>query len=57
MTQQFSKYRDAERITNGLSKLVTLMKDLCIITTTHDIEDKLYCSNAIEKIYNIMGIF
>jgi len=52
---QLFRARDPERLANGLAVLITMMKDLTILSSDHGIEQHLYCSNAIERVYSIIG--
>ena len=49
------KLRDAEKIADAISKIISLMKDLLKLCKKHKIEAKLYNGDTIEKIYKLMG--
>jgi len=49
------RIKDPERIIATLGKLTNLMKDLMELSKKHNIENKLYHSNALDMIYNLLG--
>ena len=53
--QQIFRAKDPEKIIDGLSKIITVMKDLMILSKHHNIEGKLYHGNGIERIYRLLG--
>ena len=49
------KVKTPAKIVEGLSKVINLMKDLMELSKFHNIENKLYNGDAIEKIYKLLG--
>jgi len=49
------KNRDPEKIADGLSKIVSVIKDLVSTSKTHKIENKLYNGDALERIFKLLG--
>ena len=49
------KMKDSQKISEGLSKIINLMKDLMSLCVKHDIEQNLYHSDGLEKIYKLLG--
>ena len=49
------KVKTPAKIVEGLSKIINLMKDLVELSKFHNIENKLYNGDAIEKIYKLLG--
>ena len=43
------------KIADGLTEILSTIKDLIELSHRHKIENKLYNSDAIEKIYKIIG--
>ena len=50
------KVKTPANIVEGLSKVINLMKDLMELSKFHNIENKLYSGDAIEKIYKLLGV-
>ena len=49
------KVKTPAKIAEGLSKVINLMKDLMELSKFHNIENKLYNGDAIERIYKLLG--
>ena len=49
------KVKTPAKIVEGLSKVINLMKDLMELSKFHNMENKLYNGDAIEKIYKLLG--
>ena len=49
------KTRDAEKIKDGLNKVVNIMQDLMKIAADHSLEEKLYNCGTINTIYRTIG--
>lgn len=49
------KLKDSEKISDALSKVINVMKDLIRLCKQHKIEGRLYNGDAIERIYRIIG--
>ena len=49
------KVRDAEKVKDGLNKIMNIMQDLMRLANNHDIEEKLYHGDGIYSIYRILG--
>jgi len=49
------KNRDPEKIADGLSKIVSVIKDLVTTSKKHNIENKLYNGDALERIFRLLG--
>ena len=49
------RLKNSEKIAEGLSKIVTVMKDLLKLSKKHKIEAKLYNGDVLEKIYKRLG--
>ena len=49
------KVREAEKIKEGLNKVVNIMQDLMKLAADHHIEEKLYYGESIYSIYRILG--
>ena len=45
------KIKEAEKLMEGLSRIINLMKDLTTLAVKHNIENHLYYSGSIHKIY------
>ena len=50
-----SKIRNPEKVSNSLSKLINVIRDLLKLAADHDIEDKLYHGDGLDRIYQLMG--
>ena len=44
-----------EKIMDGLSKIITIMKYLVSLSKQHHIESKLFHGNGLERIYKLLG--
>ena len=51
------KIRDPEKIADGLSKVIAVMKDLLQLSKKHSIENKLFNGDALERIFKLLGDF
>ena len=49
------KVREAEKVKDGLNKVVNVMEDLMKLAADHHIEEKLYYGDSIYSIYRILG--
>ena len=49
------KIKEQEKLMEGLSKIINLMKDLTTLAVKHNIEIQLYYSGSIHKIYQLLG--
>ena len=50
------KIKEPEKLMEGLSRIINLMKDLTTLTVKkHNIENQLYYSGSIHKIYQLLG--
>ena len=49
------KTRDAEKIKDGLNKVVNLMQELMTLAADHGIEERLYWGGTINSIYRTIG--
>ena len=49
------KIKEPERLMEGLSKIINLMKDLMKLAHKHDVENRLYYGDGLERIYRLMG--
>ena len=49
------KIKETERLMEGLSRIINLMKDLTTLAVKHNIENQLYYSGSIHKIYQLLG--
>ena len=47
--------KEPEKLMEGLSRTKNLMKDLTTLTVQHNIENQLYYSESIHKIYHLLG--
>ena len=47
--------KDPEKTINGLSQIINFMKDLMYLAKEHNIENRLYYGDALEKIHGLMG--
>ena len=52
---QLSKLREPVKMVEALSRVIYHMKDLMRLAKRHDIENELYYSGAINKVYQLMG--
>ena len=48
------KIRDTEKIVEALNKIINTMKDLKKLASDHGIKSKLYSSDRLEKIYQLL---
>jgi len=51
----FPKFKDQEKLAENLSKIISLIKDLINLSKKHNIEQKLYNGDALEKIFKLIG--
>ena len=49
------KSRDAEKISDGLNKIINLMKDLMKLAEQHKISEKLHHGDGLERIFKVLG--
>ena len=49
------KHKDPEKVVEGINKIVNLMMDLMRLAEEHNIENKLYHGDAMDKIHSLMG--
>ena len=49
------KIKETEKLMEGLSRIINLMKDLTTLAVKQNIENQLYYSNSIHKIYQLLG--
>ena len=49
------KIKSPAKIAESLTKIISTIKDLMQLSHSHDIEPKLYNSDALNKIYKLMG--
>ena len=49
------KIKEPEKLMEGLSKIINLMKDLTTLAVKHNIENQLYYGDRIHKIYQLLG--
>lgn len=49
------KSSDPEKLIEGLSKTINLMRDLMYLATEHDITEQLYYGNATTTVHSILG--
>ena len=49
------KSKDPEKVIDGLSKVINLMRDLMQIATDHNLKQKLYHGDAMDRIHSLMG--
>lgn len=49
------KTKNPERVSNSLTQLINVMRDLLKLATDHDIELKLYNGDGLDQIYRLMG--
>ena len=52
---QIWRSNNPEKIMDGLSKIITIMKDLVSLSKQHHIESKLFHGNGLERIYKLLG--
>ena len=50
------KIKSPAKIAESLTKIISTIKDLMQLSHRHDIEPKLYDSDALDKIYKQMGV-
>ena len=48
------KIKEPEKLMEGLSRLINLMKDLTTLAVKHNIGNQLYYSDSIHKIYHLL---
>ena len=53
--QPIWKIKSPTKIAESLTKIISTIKDLMQLSHSHDIEPKLYNSDALNKIYKLMG--
>ena len=53
--EPLSKTRDPEKLINGYSKLINMLRDLMQLGKKHHIEPHLYYGDALDKIYQLLG--
>ena len=49
------KIKSAAKIAESLTRIINFIKDLMQLSHRHDIEPKLYNSDALDEIYKLMG--
>ena len=49
------KIKEPEKLMEGLNRIINLMKDLTTLAVKHNIENQLYYSGSIRKIYQMLG--
>ena len=49
------KIKNPERVSNSLTKLINVMRDLVKLAADHGIEIKLYGGDGLDRIYRLMG--
>ena len=49
------KFKDPEKLIDGISSITNIMKDLIKLASDHGIEQRLYCGDGIERIYDLLG--
>ena len=49
------KTKSPEKLSNLLSKLINIIRDLLKLAADHKIEEKLYCGDGLDRIYQLMG--
>ena len=49
------RVKDSERIVQGLSQIINMIKDLLKLAKQHNIENQLYYGDALARIYNLLG--
>ena len=49
------KIKEPKKLMEGLSRIINLMKDLTTLAVKHNIENRLYYSDSIHKIYQLLG--
>ena len=49
------KIKEPEKLMEGLSRIINLMKDLTTLAVKHNVENWLYYSDSIHKIYQLLG--
>ena len=52
---QLWKITDQEKLVDALNKIINMMKDLCQLVEQHNIKSRLYSSDGLERICQIMG--
>ena len=48
-------YKNPEKMIEGLSKIINLMRDLMNLAKQHNIENKLYLGDALDRIVGLLG--
>ena len=49
------EFKDPEKLIDGISSITNIMKDLIKLASDHGIEQRLYCGDGIERIYDLLG--
>ena len=49
------KFKEPKKLMEGLSRIINLMKDLTTLAVKHNVENWLYYSDSIHKIYQLLG--
>ena len=49
------RFKEPDKVIEALGKVINLMKDLMHLSEQHKIEEKLYHSDAINKVYQLIG--
>ena len=49
------KLKDPSKVAEALTRIINIMKDLMKLASKHKIEGRLYHSDALDKIYNLLG--
>ena len=49
------KSKDSEKISDALARIISIIRDLMKLSERHNIEGRLYNSDAIDRIYKILG--
>ena len=52
---QLVKSREVEKVSDGLNKVISVMKDLVNLALTHEIEEKLYHGDGLERVFKVIG--
>ena len=53
--EQILRSRDASKVSDGLSKVINLMKDLLTLSKNHGIENHLFYGDTLDKIFCMIG--
>ena len=49
------RLKDPEKIMEGLSKVINAMKDLINLSKQHNIQNKLYYGDGLQRIFRLLG--